>query len=69
MGVNEQKAGLIRTMLNQILFVWAYWFFLWRIFDFLNSKLKLFKATHWDVVGFQPLLVEILTRTIPLTRL
>ena len=65
MKTKEQKIGWIRTMLNQILFVWAYWFFLWRIFDFLNSKL--FKVTHWDVVGFQPLLVEILTRTIPLT--
>ncbi len=63
--VDEQKSGCKRTMLNQILFVWAYWFVLYAVFHFLNGSV--FEIKHSGVVGATSLLEQVLTRTIPFT--
>ena len=63
MKAKEQKTGWIRTMLNQILFVWAYWFCMFLVFIFWNENV--FQFDFERVKGVEPWIGEALSITIP----
>ncbi len=63
MKAKEQKTGWIRTILNQILFVWAYWFGMFLVFIFWNKNV--FQFDFERVKGVEPWIGETLSITIP----